>query len=250
MKRPLRKIISDEVWNKYCHLNYISPPEYKKPKKFYKISIVTTCMDRLDDLKQTYLKNIKDNKDYPELEWVLLNYGSRDAIDDWSLDLPKNVNYYKTNNVQYYSMAKSRNICFGYAQGDIVASVDADHFINKGFAHKLNELANTLGPKHIFVKSEQKNRGRIAMFKSDFLDLGGYDEDLEDYGHEDRDLLFRASALGFKIVKYGGDYFTLADGHSRHPTNNYKDKDWRFTQERNAALSFLNLYYKRYVANL
>ena len=87
------------------------------------------------------------------------------------------------------------------------------------------------------------------MFKKDFLSLGGYDEDLKDYGHEDRDLLHRASAMGFKVVKYGGDYFTLADGHRRHPTNNYYDKDWRYTQDRNAFLSLFNLVNKRYVAN-
>lgn len=243
-------LIPDKLWDKYCKINYIRPPEYKEPKKFYSISICTTCMDRLVDLKKTYLKNIEDNKDYPHLEWVLVNYNSKDDLDTWTaMNLPKCVRYYKTEKPKFYSMAHSRNMAFGLALGDIVTSVDADHFINKGFAHKINELANTLGRKHIFVKSEQKNRGRIAMFKKDFCELGGYDEDLRDYGHEDRDLLFRACAMGFKVVKYGGQYFTLADGHSRHPTNNYSDHDWRFTQNRNALISFYNLYKGRLVAN-
>lgn len=258
MKRPLMGVISDELWNQYCKINYVPMPEIKKPKKFYKISVCTTCMNRLEDLKQTYLKNIKDNIEYPNVEWVLLNYNSDPNIcdiDTWSLGLPKDrfakdmVKYYKTEEPTYYSMAHSRNVAFKLATGDIVTSVDADHFINKGFLSKLNDLFNALGPKTILVKSEQKNRGRIAMFKKDFIDLGGYDEDLKDYGHEDRDLLFRASAMGFKVCKYGGDYFTLADGHSRHPVSNYYDKDWRFTQERNGFLSFFNLMNKRYIAN-
>ena len=243
------KLIPDDVWYKYCNINYIKSPAYVEPKKFFKISVVTTCMDRLEDLKQTYQKNMEDNKDYPNLEWVLLNYNSKiDDIDGWASKVP-GIKYYKTTKPKHYSMAHSRNMAFGYATGDIVTSVDADHFINKGFLHKINELANTLGRKHIFVKSEQKNRGRITIFLKDFIKLGGYDEDLKDYGHEDRDLLYRASTSGYKVVKYGGDYFTLADGHSRHPTNNYADKDWRFTQERNALLSFFNLYHKRYIAN-
>ena len=63
MKRPLIGVISDEIWDKYCRINYIDPPAYKKPEKFYKISICTTCMDRLIDLDQTYIKNIYDNAD-------------------------------------------------------------------------------------------------------------------------------------------------------------------------------------------
>lgn len=250
-KRPLIDLISDDIWNKYCKINYIQLPEYKEPKINYKISVCTTCMDRLDDLKQTYIKNINDNSDYQNIEWVLLNYGGHDNLDEWVAQYLKdyNVSYYKVKNVKYYSMAHSRNIAFKLATGDIICSVDADHFTNPGFITKINELANTLGRKTIFVKSEQKNRGRISIFKQDFMELGGYDEDLKDYGHEDRDLLFRASMLGFKTVKYGGDYFTLAENHSRHPTNNYSDTDWRYTQDRNAILSLLNLARGRYVAN-
>jgi predicted glycosyltransferase involved in capsule biosynthesis len=248
MKRPLMNLIPDKMWNKHCKINYIPMPAYKEPKGFYKISIVTTCMDRTCDLEQTYLKNIEDNKDYPNLEWVLLSYNSRDRFDTWTLKLPECVKVYKTEEPRFYSMAHSRNIGFRLATGDIVSSVDADHFISKGCL-QINELANSLGLRHIFVKSEQKNRGRITMFKKDFLKLGGYDEDLKDYGHEDRDLLFRACACGFKVVKYGGDFFTLAADHSRHPVSNYQNKDWRYTQDRNALISFYNLFNKRFKAN-
>ena len=44
------KLIPDDVWYKYCNINYIKAPAYVEPKKFFKISVVTTCMDRLEDL--------------------------------------------------------------------------------------------------------------------------------------------------------------------------------------------------------
>lgn len=253
--KRLANLVPITAWDKYAKINYVPLPAHKEPKKYYNISICTTCMDRLEDLKQTYIKNIEDNKDYPNIEFVLLNYNSHDDLDTWvyrELDPYDKTGifcYYHVDWPKYYSMAHSRNVAFKLATGDIVCSVDGDHFINKGFAAKINELANTLGPKTIFVKSEQKNRGRIAMFKKDFLDIGGYDEEIKDYGFEDRDLLYRASALGFKVVKYGGEYFNLTSDHRRHPVSNYVNKEWKYTQERNALVSLYNLYRKKYIAN-
>jgi hypothetical protein len=212
-------------------------------------------MDRLEDLDQTYLKNIADNQDYENLEFVLLNYNSKDKLDTWVLKHLSRyldsglVKYYKTEEPKYYSMTHSRNIVFKSATGDIITNVDADHFTNKGFASRLNLLANQGDKKAVFVKSHQKNRGRIGMFKDTFLSMGGYDEQLKDYGFDDKDILHRAYALGCKIIKYGGEFFALASNHSRHLSGNYLNQDWRYTQDRNALISLYNLSAGRYLAN-
>ena len=41
----------------------------------------------------------------------------------------------------------------------------------------------------------------------------------------------------------------ITEDHRRHPTGNYKIKDWRYTQRRNSLISLLNLYHQRYTAN-
>ena len=56
----------------------------KEVTKQYKVSICTTCMDRLSDLKQTLPQNIQDNLDYPNVEFVVLDYNSKkDDVDGW-----------------------------------------------------------------------------------------------------------------------------------------------------------------------
>ena len=254
-KRPLIDYVSDETWNKHCSVNYEYLTSYPSAKQFYKISVVTTCMNRLDDLKKTYLRNIESNVDYPNIEFVLLNYNSRDDLDTWVM---KNLmkyqeshifHYYKTEDPFWYSMAHSRNIAFKLATGDIVTSIDADHYIKPGFIAHLNTMANFLGENSVLVKSRQKNRGRITMFKNTFLKLGGYDEQLCDYGWEDMDLLCRAHKSGCRVVKYGGEWGGVIEDHKRHQNNTYKDDDWRYTQDRNTAISLFNLHSKRLVAN-
>jgi len=247
----LRTMLLPDVWERYgIQYEECTPDIGIQP---YKISICTNCMNRTSDLMQTYEQNIIDN---PQADFVLLNYNSQDNMDEWVATALQTyidagvLNYYKTTEPKYYSMAHSRNITFKLAQGDIINSVDGDHFTNKGFAQKINEIANAYNDKlTVLVKSKQKNRGRIGMFKETFISLGGYNEDLEGYGFEDEDLLLRAYHTGCRVIRYGGAYMRITDDHSRHPTENYKNKDWQFTQRRNILLSLLGITMKQYVAN-
>jgi len=254
---PLRAITNPEIWEKLFTVEYTFPPKKEvEVTKKHKISLVTNCMGRLESVKQTFLRNIGDNLDYGNVEFVLLNYGSRDDLDIWAFGnlLPYIrdgiVNYYKTTEPVYYSMTHSRNICFKVAQGDIVNNVDSDHFINAGFVERINYLANQFDTRKIaFVKSRQTNRGRIGMYKDEFMALGGYDEALEGYGFDDVDLLIRSYHLDFILVPFGGQYSEIVENHKRHQAGNYQIASWRYTQRRNALISLLNMYSDRFVAN-
>jgi hypothetical protein len=251
----LLELLRTEALNKYFNIRYSKIRDGIKVKKNYKISICTNCMNRLEDVKRTLPKNIEDNTDYPNIEFVLLNYNSEDELDRWVFHNMKEyidkgiLNYYKTREPKYYSMTHSRNIEFKIAQGDIVNNVDADHFTNKGFAKMINLLANQHHKKTVFVKSKQKNRGRLGFFKKEFLWLGGYNEEIEGYGFDDEDLLLRAYHSGFTILKFGGGFMNITDDHRRHVMTNYKNKDWKFTQRKNTLISMLSLAHKKYRAN-
>lgn len=246
----LRQIVKDEAWEKFASPQYmsISDPFSEPIKTYYKISICTTCMGRLADIKQTYIQNIKDNEGYPKIEFVLLDYNSRDGLGDWvKSNLMEYidrgiVNYYRTTEPEYYSMTHSRNIAFKVATGDIVNNVDADHFTNKDFAAYVNMIANRRSSQVAFVKSTQKNRGRLGFFKNEFRDvLGGYNEDIMGYGYDDADLLHRATMFGFIAVKFGGEFMRITDDHERHPTGNYENTNWKYTQRRNTLISLLSI---------
>uniref|UniRef100_A0A6M3ISB9 Putative glycosyltransferase n=1 Tax=viral metagenome TaxID=1070528 RepID=A0A6M3ISB9_9ZZZZ len=221
--------------------------------KRYRISICTTVMNRLGDLQKTLLKNIADNADYPHVEFVVLDYNSSDGLGDWMRGLEgvgSAVNYYRTTEPEYYSMAHSRNIAFKMAEGEIVVNVDADGYTNAGFAAYLNRLANEQPRKAIFAKGKKMMRGRLGFYKDEFInELGGYDEDLLGYGHDDHDLMTRAWGLGYKLMWFGGQFCGLVDNHRKHQGGNYQHSSWKYTERRNKLLSLYNLSVGQFKAN-
>lgn len=205
----------------------------------FKISICTTCMDRAFDLKKTLPQNIEDNKDYPNLEFVVLDYNGKDKLGEWIKEnMMEHIEsgrlvFYRTERPKFYSMTKSRNLAFKAATGSIVNNVDADNYIHKGFAKYLNVLANQFPEKAIFSKGKRMLRGRLGFWKDEFMDtLKGYDEKIEDYGRDDHDLLNRAWMAGFTLVQYGGEYYSKTDSKS-HQMDNMKIKDWKLSELRN-----------------
>lgn len=222
-----------------------------------KISLCTTCMNRLEDLKQTLPKNIEDNRDYENIEFVLLDYNSNDGLGSWvGSEMIDYINegilvYYRTEEPEYFDMSHSRNVAFLVATGDIVNNVDADSFTNEGFADIINKIANEQPEKAIFGKSKQLLRGRIGFYRLEFIhDLGGYDEDLKGYGHDDADIMNRAWELGFKFMPFSrqGNFVGVVPNHIKHQEGNYKEP-WWVTEGRNRFISYTNLILKKFRAN-
>jgi len=194
--------------DKYLNRN-LSPCD--NPKRT--ITFCTTCMNRLCDLKRTFINNIEDNNDYPFLEMLLLDYGSSDGLAEWVnenlLEYIKlgRVNYYRVES-DHFRANHSRNVSFKLAQGEIVANVDADNFTYKGFAHCINRCVVPNNkiiavPNNFLTDDRSLLRGRFAMYKKDIEFLRGFDEDLDEgYGHDDLNFAFRAMMANFKIVRY------------------------------------------------
>jgi hypothetical protein len=232
--------------------------KFDKPiKKQFKISICTTCMNRLDDYKKSLMQNMKDNEDYPNLEFVLLDYNTTtDKIQEWvkekmmpHIESGKFV-YARTEDPQFYSMTHSRNLAFKIASGDIVNNVDADNYTKKGFATYLNSLANQHPEQAYFAKGKKMLRGRLGFYRKEFIELlGGYDEQIKDYGHDDHDLMNRAAGLGFTMLWFGGQFYANV-GSKKHQTGNMAEKDWKWTEWRNKIISLENHRDKKFKANV
>ena len=111
-----------------------------------KISYCTTCMGRLNHLQKTYLKNIQNNIDYGNIEFVLINYNSNDGLDEWAQkNLSKliengTVKYFLTKDPAHFHMAKAKNLAHRLATGQILVNLDADNYLGKNNAFYLNYL--------------------------------------------------------------------------------------------------------------
>ncbi len=160
-------------------------------------------------LKQTLPQNLKDNIDYPWLEFIILDYGSKDGLKEWITttmagDIATGrVVYIQSPGHEYFHRSHSRNLAFSAAKGKIVCNVDADNFTGKDFAKYINE--QFLFDEKIFLtafSAEQPNSpdlfGRICCKKNDFKKVGGYNEKMDGYGFEDHELIQKLSKTGLK----------------------------------------------------
>jgi len=246
------------IWDDYNwdFWNPISEPIPNEPKRIRKISFITTCMDRTNDLKITFPQNWEDNKNYPDIEFVLINYNSKDDMDEWVKNNLMNfiesgkVIYVKTTEPKFYEMGHSRNIGFKVATGEIVNNLDADNYSGKDFAWNINLLAEVRPEKAVFAKGKKRMHGRIGLYKTEFIELGGYDEDLTGYGFDDHGVVYRAMALGFKFMWWCG---LVKMDRIKTPRNvvgeNMKIKNWRKTEEINKGITFNKLRDGKFIVN-
>lgn len=175
--------------------------------KIHKISFCIVCMNRLHHLEQTLLINILDNQDYPDLEFVLLDYNSSDELEKYVQTTLKEyiengrLVYYKTPAPTYFNRSHSRNLAFKLASGDLICNIDADNYTGKNFASYLNEQFNK--HENIFLTTIGQGfkidvLGRICVRKVDFYKIRGYDEKMINYGFEDYDFANRLEIIGIK----------------------------------------------------
>lgn len=221
-----------------------------------RISLCTTCMNRLEDLAQTLPRNIADNENYGNLEFVLLDYNSTDGLPQWvEAHLSKHIEsgllvYARAVEPGYFRMAHSRNLAFKIATGRIVCNVDADNWTGKEFASTLNKLAHQRPQRAIFAKGKQLIRGRLGFYKDEWENLlGGYDEEFVGYGHDDMDLMHRALYGGWMLMPFGGRFVERIGTSRERRRLNLEVPHIRATELANRALSAANLAAGRIRAN-
>lgn len=171
-----------------------------------KISFCTVSMNRLEHLKKTLEKNIIDNIDYPKIEFVVLDYNSKDKLETWIYKSFKKflksgvLKYYRTNQPQFFHRSHSRNLAFKLATGDIICNLDADNFTGKGFAFYIMHRFSL--QKNIFLSSSAlgDSFGRVCVRRKHFYGIRGYDERMSGWGHEDNDLYERLKISGLEQI--------------------------------------------------
>lgn len=177
-------------------------------ERIYKISFCVTCMNRLYHLKKTLMQNFLNNADYPAFELLLLNYNSKDDLENWAHEhfsefIDKGVfSYYKTEEPTVFSQTHSKNLAFKLADGDIVCNINADNFTGQGFASYVNEVFQE--NENVFLSPDPEAKidggaaGIVCLKKTDFYKVGGFDEQMKIYGWEDVDFINRLQQAGLE----------------------------------------------------
>lgn len=112
--------------------------------KKMKLSFCTTCMNRVEYLKETLPQNIKLISKY-NYELTLVNYDSKDDLHDYIINNYKEyidnntINYIKIENKNFFNRFHAKNIAHRYSTGDILINLDHLKFIYILKKSQLNE---------------------------------------------------------------------------------------------------------------
>ena len=255
--------MAKEIWDEY-KWNFWNPdkePLPENPDKNYNIAICTTCMGRTYDLKQTLPINILDNSDYKNCVFVVLNYNSKDDLDEFMKDrmLPYiksgKVLYVHTTQHPHFQMSHAKNVAMKaafllskkYTGLDIefANNVDADNFTGYRHVSVLNKILNTGDiDKMVVAKGKRLAHGRYGFSKKAFMKmLCGYPEFcgyFSEYGGDDANIRDRAMCLGkFKLMWWGnlGRFSDRIKTPRKKITENMKEKNWKYTEDENKKVT-------------
>ena len=228
------------------------------------LSFCITCKNRFEQIRQTLPQNLKDNSESKEfIEFILVDFGSTDGLQEWIVENFKTemeegyLKYYYTDELQSWHASIAKNTSHLLANNDIVVNLDCDNFTGKNGGVFVVEHMKKFGWNRTVLHQfgndyEDGSYGRIALSKSNFLYLGGYDESFEPAAYQDMDLLLRAQLLGFS-------YFNIADKNYCNALVNTKEKtiintssnlSWNEMNQRNYQLSLQKITSGKLQANM
>jgi hypothetical protein len=186
---------------------------------------------------QTLPVNIMENKGYPGVEFVVLDYNSKDNIGDWvQKTLGKYIRtgllkYYKTSEPQYFHSSHAKNMALKLGTGEIICMVDADNYAGPGYAQWIDAVFKDHGDNTIITTLRKDaipyrdQGGKFCLSRDLFYAVGGLDEDLVGYGMEDTDLINRMENAGGKRVYIEDSKYLQFIKHS----NEERIKHFHFT---------------------
>lgn len=227
-----------------------------------KLSFCTTCMNRVEHLKETLPKNIElINKFNAEL--VLVNYDSKDDMHEFIMNNYSNyievrptsparsfqnkiINYIKIENKEYFDRFHAKNIAHRYTLGDVLVNLDADNFLTENV---ILLIINTFqkNMNSILQYMFEQNEGFIAISRDNFFKLGGYNELMKNWGFEDNDLVNRAKT--FLICDYyeiEKDFVSFIKHSDESRFENLENKDW----DKNSYVYNINLFNDYYTKGI
>jgi len=171
------------------------------------ISLCIVVMNRTNDLRVTLPETIKAAKKSPPVEIVVLNYDSKDDLDEYIKTVDYPITYAKSPNHKFFSISHSRNCAVKASHGDYIVVQDADILLKEHTVQEWRKYIEDYKPVWMCEEGRFIDHihygGRLPVVKrEEFIKTGGYDERFNLCGPEDKDFCMRMYRRGGKYLAY------------------------------------------------
>jgi hypothetical protein len=117
--------------------------------------------------------------------------------------LPSRVVYVRERSGRSWHISIAKNVAHRVAKGAILVNLDCDNYVSDAIEVIRRYFRTGCRLLHLWSGVHGDGTyGRIALLKSLFRQLGGYDESFLPMGYQDTDLLHRAVAIGVPLIHY------------------------------------------------
>jgi glycosyltransferase involved in cell wall biosynthesis len=160
------------------------------------IAFITTCKGRLQHLMQTLPKMVAQ----PGTETIVVDYDCPEHSGDWVTANFPAVRVVRVTRQPVFNLARARNLGAAAAAAPWLCFVDADTLLHPDFAASVLAVTNPAVYCQC-VHGRRELAGSVVLPRAAFAQLQGYDEVIEGWGGEDRDLYHRLQHLGLRRLE-------------------------------------------------
>lgn len=165
-------------------------------EKHDRISFITTCMGRLDHLKEALPAALRNAGH----EYIVVDFSCPQGTGDWVEANHPGVKVVRVPGEEFFHVSRARNLGAAEATAEWICFFDADIILREDFAEGMQKQ---LAPGGIYRSREPRSGkwGTHLVRREDFFAVGQYDEVMRNYGGEDDDLYRRYSLAGLEERK-------------------------------------------------
>lgn len=168
-----------------------------------RMSIITTCKDRLEHLKISLPLFLGQSN----AEVIVVDYGCVQGTSSFVKENYPEVKLVKVENISRFNLAKARNIGAENTQNEILFFCDADTILHQDVGEWIQD--NFIEKSfYISPTGGDGTTGTFIVQAECFFRVGGYDEAFDAWGGEDTDLYDRLELLGLGRIPYPSGFVT------------------------------------------
>jgi hypothetical protein len=176
------------------------------PESAAKLSIITTCKGRLGHLQQT----LPAMAGQPGVEVVVVDYDCPEGTADWVKRHYPAVNTVKVENRPRFNTSHGRNLGAAAANGDWLCFMDADVRPDPEFSRHVAKRLEA-GCFYTVFPFVPEMYGTCVMPREAYHRAGGYDEVIEPWSYDDKDMYVRLKEMGLVEDHYPAALLTAIE---------------------------------------